>query len=272
VEWVAAEAGIVTPLVTQVDIRGDLHVHTLWSDGRDSVEAVVREAQLIGYEYVAITDHSQRAAASRVLSLDQLERQIEEVARVRRRVSGITILHGAEVELLPDGSLDFADDVLARLDIVLASLHEPAGQPPEVLLRRYETAMHHPRVHVITHPANRLVGRNDGYAIDYDRLFAVAATTGTVLEVDGGPGHLDMDGALARRAVAAGVTISVDSDCHNVARLRQQMTLGIGTARRGGVEARHVLNTRRLEDVRDFFARKPERLAAPGDPGAQRSA
>lgn len=253
------------PLVTVADIRGDLHVHTLWSDGRDSVETVVRAAKALGYEYVAITDHSGRAAVSRALTLERLERQTDDIASVRRRVSGITVLHGAEVEILPDGSLDYSDEVLERLDIVLASLHEPAGQAPDVLLERYVMAMRHPRVHIVTHPANRLVGRGEGYAIDYDRLFAAAVETGTVLEVDGGPAHLDLDGHLARRAVAAGVLLSIDSDCHVATRLGTQMRLGVGTARRGAIEARHVLNTRPLADVLAHFAAKPGGLArSPG--------
>jgi DNA polymerase (family 10) len=109
---------------------------------------------------------------------------------------------------------------------------------------------------LITHPANRLVGRHEGYALDYDALFEAAVETGTVLEVDGGPAHLDMDGRLARRAVDAGVVLSIDSDCHNAARLRRQMLFGVGTARRGGVEARQVLNTRSSADLLAFFDRK----------------
>jgi DNA polymerase (family 10) len=116
--------------------------------------------------------------------------------------------------------------------------------------------MRHPLVTLVTHPANRLVGRNAGYALDYDQLFAAAVETGTAVEIDGGPAHLDLDGQLAARAVAAGATLFVDSDCHNVARLGRQMLFGVGTARRGGVEARHVLNTRPLGEVRAFIAAK----------------
>jgi DNA polymerase (family 10) len=252
----AAAEGRLPPLVERTDIHGDLHVHTLWSDGRDSVEAVARAARGLGYEYVAITDHSPGAAASRVLTLERLAQQREDVARARRQVPDIAILHGAEVDILPDGSLDLPDAVLEELDIVLASLHDPAGHGPDRLLERYVRAMRHPRVHIVTHPANRLVGRDAGYALDYDALFAAAVETGTVLEIDGAPLHLDLDGHLARRAVAAGVLVSIDSDCHNVARLGQQMALGVGTARRGRVEARHVLNTRPLAEVRALLARK----------------
>jgi DNA polymerase (family 10) len=238
------------------DIRGDLHVHTLWSDGHDSVESVAWAAKALAYEYVGISDHSPSAAASRVLTLERLERQREDIERARARVPGITLLHGVEVDILSDGRLDFPDEVLATFDVVLASLHDAAGQPPDVLLQRYLRAMHHPLVNIITHPANRLVGRHEGYRLDYDALFAAAVETGTALEVDGGPAHLDMDGRLARRAVAAGVTVTIDSDCHHVARLGRQMLFGVGTARRGGVEARQVLNARPLTDVRAFVARK----------------
>jgi DNA polymerase (family X) len=259
-EVALAREGRLPPLVERRHIRGDLHTHTLWSDGRDSVDSMVYAARRLGYEYVAITDHSERTAASRTLTRDRLARQREDVERMRARMGELTILHGIEVEILPDGSLDFADDVLEGLDVVLASLHDAAQQPPDRLLARYIGAMRHPMVGIITHPANRLVGRHDGYALDYDALFAAAVETGTALEIDGAPGHLDLDGTLARRAVAAGVTVSIDSDCHSAARLGRQMDLGIGTARRGGVEPRHVLNTRSFEEVRAFFQAKRQRL------------
>ena len=254
---IARAASHSLPALVEVgDIRGDLHVHTLWSDGRDSVETVAYAARSLGYEYVGITDHSPSCAASRVLTEERLLRQREDVERMRARLPGLTILHGVEVDILPDGSLDFPDRILEGLDIVLASLHDSAGQSPDRLLQRYLSAMRHPLVHVVTHPANRLVGRHAGYPLDYDTLFAVAVETGTVLEIDGAPAHLDLDGHMARRAAAAGVMLSVDSDCHNAARLGRQMVFGVGTARRGGLEARHVLNTRPVSEVLGFLARK----------------
>jgi DNA polymerase (family 10) len=251
-----ASQGPLPALVEVSDIRGDFHTHTLYSDGRDSVETMVLAARALGYEYVAITDHSPSAAANRVLTLDRIERQLEDVDAARRRAPGITVLYGVEVDILPDGSLDLPDHVLDTLDIVLASLHDSAGHGPERLLSRYLSAMRDPRVNLITHPANRLVGRDDGYALDYDALFSAARETGTALEIDGGPGHLDMDGDLARRAVDAGVTVTIDSDCHHARRLGRQMRLGVGTARRGGVQAKHVLNARPLAEVQKFFAAK----------------
>jgi DNA polymerase (family 10) len=255
-EVAAAEAGALPRPVETGDIRGDLHTHTLFSDGRDSVEAMVRAARALGYEYIAITDHSPSATASRVLSRERLARQAEDVAAARRRVEGITVLHGVEVDILPDGSLDFPDEVLAGLDLVLASLHEAAGQPPDVLLERYLAAMRHPLVTIVTHPANRMPGRDEGYALDFEALFAAAAETGTIVEVDGGPTHLDLDGALAARAIATGAWIAIDSDAHDASRLGRQMRFGVGTARRGGVTAAQVVNTRPLDELRALIRRK----------------
>jgi DNA polymerase (family X) len=231
-------------------------VHSLWSDGRDTVESMVSSAQALGYEYVAITDHSQSAAASRVLTVERLERQMDEVAHLREKYRDIVILQGAEVDILPNGRLDFPDAILGRLDIVLASLHDDAGQSGKRLTERYLGAMRHPLVHVITHPTNRLVGRRNGYDLELERLFDCAVETGTAMEIDGAPGHLDMDGDLARRAVDAGVLVTIDSDCHFADRLGRQMLFGVGTARRGGVAAAQVLNTRPYEELRAFLKRK----------------
>jgi DNA polymerase (family X) len=255
----AAVANTLPALLTKQDIRGDLHMHSDFSDGRDPVETMVRQCRELGYEYVAITDHSPHSAASRNLSADSILRQADEIARLRERYSDIAILHGCEVDILPDGRLDFPDRVLEGLDIVLASLHERAGQSADQLLRRYEAAMKNPLVTLITHPTNRLVPHRDGYDLDYERLFELAVETGTCVEIDGSPAHLDLDGALARRATAAGATIAVDSDCHRAELLEMQMDLGVTTARRGWVECRHVINTRPLADVRAVIDAKRRR-------------
>jgi DNA polymerase (family 10) len=255
-EIALAGRGALPALVSRGDIRGDLHMHSLWSDGRDSIEAMVAECRTLGYEYIAITDHSPHSAASRNLTLDGVRKQADEIAQIRERFPEIAILHGCEVDILPDGRLDFPDKVLEQLDIVLASLHERAGHGPDQLMQRYASAMKHPLVTLITHPTNRIVPTRPGYDLDYDRLFAMAVETGTVVEIDGSPSHLDLDGALARRAIAAGATVSIDSDCHRAELLRRQMDLGIVTARRGWVEPRHVLNTRSLDEVRAAIAAK----------------
>jgi DNA polymerase (family X) len=252
----AAASGSLPRLVARSDIRGDLHMHTIYSDGRDSLSAMAHTAAALGYEYIAITDHSARAAASRTVTVDALARQRDDIARIRETVPSMTILHGIEVDIMPDGRLDFDDNVLASLDIVLASLHDRAGHDAARLTRRCLGAIRHPLVTIVTHPANRLVGRDPGYDLDFPAIFAAATETGTALEIDGAPSHLDLDGEHARTAVAAGATVAIDSDCHRASLLDRQMRLGLGTARRGWVEARHVLNARPLADVRAFIDAK----------------
>ena len=258
-ELEAAAANRLPRLVAREHIRGDLHMHSTYSDGRDTVATMVAECCALGYEYIAITDHSESAAAMRTVTIEQLARQRDEIERLRERYPGIVIMHGIEADILPDGRLDFPDSVLERLDIVLASLHDPAGHDGAALTRRCIEAIRHPLVSIITHPANRLVGRRGGYDLDFAAIYEAAAETGTALEIDGAPSHLDLDGAHARQAVAAGVTVSIDSDCHRAVALDRQMQLGVGTARRGWVEPAHVLNARPIAGVRAFIAAKRAR-------------
>jgi DNA polymerase (family X) len=259
----ATAAGALPALVSVSDMRGDLHMHTTYSDGRDTLATMVEGCHAIGYQYIAITDHSSRSAAARTLALDDIARQREEIDGLRERFSGMAILHGVEVDIMPDGRLDFDDAILETFDIVLASLHERAGQSDEQLTQRSLAALHHPLVNVLCHPANRLVGSSMGYALDFDVLYEAARETGTALEVDGAPMHLDLDGDRARAAHAAGVTMTIDSDCHRVDALGRQMRFGVGTARRGWVDAEHVLNTRPLAEVQAFVAAKRRGLARP---------
>lgn len=251
-----AAAGPLPAFLEVSDIRGDLHVHSDWSDGRDAIEVMVRAAKDLGYEYVAITDHSPHAGTARTVNAERLLAQAEEIDQLREAVPGIAVLKGVEVDILPSGQLDLPDRTLERLDVVLASLHDPARHSRQQLTARYVAAMRHPLVHIVTHPTNRIVGHHDGYDLDLDALFAAAAETQTVLEVDGAPIHLDLDGALARRAVAAGAALSVDSDCHRAAALRRQMQFGVGTARRGRVAPTHVVNTRPLGELHKLLQRK----------------
>jgi DNA polymerase (family X) len=254
-----ASRGQLPTLISELDVRGDLHTHSSWSDGQNKIADVVSAAKQLGYEYVAITDHSERAWSSRKLAASDISKQAAEIVSLRSRVRGIEILHGVEVDIMHDGTLDFDDEQLGTFDIVLASLHDSGGHDAERLTERYLRAIYHPLVNVITHPANRAPARSEGYPIDFDRLFAAAAETGTAMEIDGAPGHLDMDGLLARRAVAAGVMIVVDSDCHRIEALARQMQFGVGTARRGWLEPHHVLNTRGIDEVRAYVMRKRKR-------------
>jgi DNA polymerase (family 10) len=251
-----ARRGALPRLVERRDIRGDLHMHTTYSDGRDALGDMVATCAALGYEYIAITDHSPSAGASRTLGVADLRRQMDEIDRVQEQFPSVRILKGVEVDILPDGRLDFPDSILEPLDLVLASLHDRAGHSPERLLRRYRAAAEHPLVSILTHPANRLVGRYDGYDLDFDALYDLAVRTGTLLEVDGAPSHLDLDGALARGAVEAGVMLSLDSDCHHARLLDRQMHLAIGTARRGRVQPSHAANTFPLQQLLPLLRRK----------------
>jgi DNA polymerase (family 10) len=255
-----AAQGNLPALVEHTHIRGDLHMHTDYSDGRDPLQSMVATCAALGYEYIAITDHSQSAGASRTLSVASLRRQMDDIERLQERYPSMRILKGVEVDILPDGRLDFPDSVLEPLDLVLASLHDRAGHSPDRLLRRYRAAAEHPLVTLLTHPANRLVGRFDGYDLDFDALFDIAVETGTLLEVDGAPSHLDLDGSLAREAVDRGVLISLDSDCHHVRLLERQMRLAVGTARRGRVQSA-LVNTRPIDSLLSLLGRK-RRLTA----------
>ena len=252
----AAASGSLPVLVERAHIRGDLHMHSTFSDGQDPIAMMVAKCHSLGYEYIAITDHSENASASRTLRVNQIARQRAEIDRLRERYPEMTIFHGVEVDILENGRLDFNDRLLEHFDLVLASLHNGAGMSPARLTQLCFDAIRHPLVNVLTHPSNRVVGHRSGYELDYDAVYSAAAETGTALEIDGAPGHLDLDGERARAAAAAGAPLVIDSDCHRASALQRQMELGIGTARRGWVGPHQVLNTRSADDIRDFVARK----------------
>jgi DNA polymerase (family 10) len=252
----AAAIGRLPALIEQSQMRGDLHMHTDYSDGRDSVEDMVEGCHRLGYEYMAITDHSSGAAASRTLDRGEIAEQRDVIDGLRAQYPGMTILHGVEVDILPDGRLDYDDRTLEQFDIVLASLHERVGHDGARLTERSLAAIRHPLVNVLCHPANQLVGHTEGYDLDFEALYSAAIDTGTALEIDGAPSHMDLDGDHARAAAGAGVTFSIDSDCHRVEALGRQMGFGVGTARRGWVEPHQVLNSRSLAELREFIAAK----------------
>ncbi|HEY2476706.1 MAG TPA: DNA polymerase/3'-5' exonuclease PolX [Candidatus Cybelea sp.] len=240
-------------LVDLGDLRGDFHMHTTYSDGDDTLEAMIAAAAARGYEYHAISDH---AGGRRNFGLDAAiaRRQREEIRTLSARY-GIATLCGSEVDILPDGTLDLEDSVLAELDIVIASVHTAVRQSRDEMTARLIRACENPYVNVIGHPTGRRLEGYPGYEFDYDAVFAAAARTGTALEIDGQAARLDLPGALARKAKGFGVTFTLDSDAHRSGDLGA-IEFGVGQARRAGLVAADVLNARPLEEVRAFVARK----------------
>jgi DNA polymerase (family 10) len=248
-ELEAARAGTLPALIALEDIRGDLHSHTHASDGHHTIAEMALAARELGYEYFAITDHSASHGFGNAVSPAQLERQIELVAEANERIEGIELLAGSEVNILPDGSLDYEDELLARLDWLIASVHTSFAISEQAMTERMITAIEHPLVDAIAHPTGRLIERRAPYAVDLEAVFAAAARTGTMLEINGNPDRRDLSDVNARAAAAAGVTIVVDSDAHRT-RTLANMRWGIATARRAWLTPAAVANTRSLPGLR----------------------
>jgi len=236
------------PLVEIGEIRGDVHCHTVWSDGRATVLEMAQAAQAKGYEYLAICDHTANLRVVAGLTADDLRRQGEEIAAANEVVAPFCVLRGSECDILPDGSLDLPDDVLAELDWVQISLHAGQRAPRRELTARVTHAMRHPAARSLSHPTGRLIGHRPENALDLERTFEVALETGVALEVNGLPDRLDLSGEHVREALAAGVAITCSTDAHSVAGL-DWMPLSVHTARRGGARSADVLNTRPLAEL-----------------------
>jgi DNA polymerase (family X) len=230
-------------LVEIGDIRGDLHCHTVTSDGRNTIVEMAEAARDRGYEYLAVTDHSATHGFGNDVPPDELRRQIERVAEANEQVEGITVLAGTESNVLPDGSLDYEEDLLAELDWVVASLHTSFRMSEKEMTDRMVAAMEHPLADVIGHPTGRLIARREPYALDLDRVIEAAQRTGTFLEINANPNRRDLPDTYARAAAEAGVTLVIDSDAHGSETLAN-MRYGIATARRGWLTPEHVANTR----------------------------
>jgi DNA polymerase (family 10) len=242
-ELEAAREGTLPDLITVDDIRGDLHCHTTASDGHQTVLEMARAAQARGYEYVAITDHSASHGFGNHVDPDELRRQIERVARANEQLDDFTVLAGSEVNILPDGSLDYEDALLAELDWVIASAHTSFGMSEDEMTKRIVTAIENPRVRAIGHPTGRMLGRREPYAVDMDRVIAAAARTGTFLEINANPNRRDLSDVHARAAADAGVKLVINSDAHRAERF-DVIRYGVATARRAWLTAGDVANTR----------------------------
>jgi DNA polymerase (family 10) len=257
IPWVPPELreepfrGAPPALVEVEDIRGDLHCHTTWSDGRFSVEEMGLAARDRGYDYVAICDHTPAVGAVRGLTGDDVRRQGEEIAAANERLAPFRVLRGIECDILPDGRLDLPDDVLAELDWVQASVHGGQRMPARELTKRVEQALRNPYVRCLSHPKGRLINRRPENALDLERVFEVALEEGVALEVNGLPDRLDLRGEHVRDALRAGVQIVCSTDAHSVRGLAN-MTLSVHTARRGWATPADVVNTRPLRSILEY--------------------
>jgi DNA polymerase (family 10) len=242
-------------LITMEDIRGDLQMHSNWSDGANTIPELAQAAMARGLEYILITDHSQSLGVAGGLSAAELRRQRDEIDAVNEQLGGkFCVLAGVETEIKADGSLDYPDEALAALDLVIASLHTGLRTGREKTTQRLLAAIHNPHVDIIAHPTGRLIGRREGADLDIEAIFRAAAETNTALEINADYHRLDLSDIHARRAVELGVKLTIGSDAHaanNVGALEY----GIATARRGWVTATDVINTWSLEQVLNWARR-----------------
>ena len=248
-ELEAARDSRLPELVRIEDIAGDLHCHTTASDGRNTISEMAAAAKQRGYRYLAVTDHSASHGFGNEVTADDLRRQIEKVAAANVAIDDFELLAGSEVNVLPDGTLDYDDDLLSELDWVVASVHTSFRMSEGDMTARIVTAIEHPLVDVIGHPTGRLIGRREPYALDVDAVIEAAATNGSFLEINANPNRRDLNDTYVRAAQQAGVKIVIDSDAHGADTLGN-MRFGVATARRGWLTAADVANTRPWEELR----------------------
>ena len=253
-EIALAKANKLPHLVTVADMRGDLHVHSDWTDGTASIEAMAAAAQACGYEYMALTDHSRRVAMAHGLDPARVSRQIREVDKLNAKLKGFTILKGIEVDILKDGRLDLPDSILSRLDVVVASVHSFFDLAREAQTDRVVRAMENRHVSILGHPTGRLIGAREPYDIDMDRVISAAHDLGCYLEINAEPDRLDLNDIHAHAAKSKGVKVAVSTDAHSVNGF-QYMRFGIDQARRGWLTADDVINTRSLAELRKLLKR-----------------
>lgn len=249
----AAKDGQLPDLLRSEDVRGDLHVHTVMSDGHATMRQLAQEAKRLGYEYLGLTDHSPSLRIAHGLSAEDLLDSVEEARQVSEE-EGIVVLRGSEVDILEDGSLDYPREVLSQLDFVIASVHSLFHMPEEEMTERVLRAISDPEVNILGHPTGRLLGRREAYKIDLERVMEHAHQQGVALELNGYPYRLDLNDLNCRKAKERGVKLSIGTDAHALEDLNH-MSLAVGTARRGWLEKQDVINTLSLAQIRRFFER-----------------
>jgi len=246
-------------LVQDSDLRGVLHAHSTWSDGQNTLREMAEACIARGFSYLGITDHSKTAAYAGGLNEEALHRQHEEIDRLNAEYAGhIRILKGTECDILRDGSLDFADEVLATLDFVVASIHSQFNLPPQEQTQRMLRAISNPYVDIIGHPTGRVLLERDGYTLDLEAVIDAAAAHGVCIEINADPSRLDLDWRYLHRARDKGIKIPIDPDAHTIAGL-DKMRFGIGIARKGWLRASDVLNTMTTSELLDFFRERRKR-------------
>lgn len=251
----AALAGTLPKLVQLADIRGDLHCHTRASDGHHTIDELVAAARARGYEYVGVTDHSASATIAHGLSREAMPAHLAKIRAAQAAHPGIRVLAGTECDILPDGRMDYPDELLARLDVVIAAVHSRFRQPKAEMTRRICRALANPHVHVLAHPTGRLFGERAPYDVDLDAVLRTAHRLGKAVEINSCPQRLDLDGAHARRAKDLGALIAIDTDTHALDQL-DTMRLGVATARRGFLGKDQVVNAWPVTKLL-AFARRP---------------
>ena len=249
----AALADNLPTLIEQSDLRCDLHMHTDWSDGRGTLRQMVETAASLGHEYIAITDHSKSSRVANGLTAERLSAQIQQVREINTEIDGMEVLTGSEVDILKDGSLDFPDELLAQLDIVIASVHDGLSMGESEMTDRIIRAIENPYVTIIGHPTGRVLGHRPGYAVNLEAVADAAAAHGVALEINAAPSRLDLEPSSVRQARDRGVLLSVNTDAHSVPDLGRAL-FGINVARRGWLEKADVLNTYSLAAVKEMMA------------------
>jgi DNA polymerase (family 10) len=250
----AAAAGRLPTLVTLDDIRGDLHCHTKASDGSHTIDAIIEGARARGYEYVAVTDHSASTRIARGLTPDEMRAHVRRIRAAARRHPGIRVLAGVECDIRPDGTLDYPDDLLADLDLVVAAVHATFKQPRAEMTRRMCRALANPHVDILAHPSGRLFGTRAGVDVDIDRVLRAARRHGKAVEINAQPSRLDLNDRQARRAHQLGVAVAIDTDTHVLDQLAC-MPLGVAVARRAWLAKSEVVNTWPLEKLEAWTRR-----------------
>ncbi len=239
-------------LIELKDIKGDLHMHSKWSDGAHSIEELIKRAIEKGYEYIAITDHSKSLGIARGLDEKRILEQIEEIKALQKKYPQIKILCGIEVDILQDGSLDIADEVLAKLDVVIASIHSAFNMTQREMTRRIYKAITNPHVDIIGHPTGRIIGEREAYQVDMIQIIQKAREENVALEINAYPQRLDLNDINIKMAKEAGVKLAINTDAHTLGQL-EFMYLGVATARRGWAEKKDVINTWKIEDLLNWL-------------------